>query len=107
MFGLETNLILLNETVVIKEKGAQLQVESRSMELQGYRSFLFAMGQRSDSSGSSCGAAKATTQFGYTEVHAWTTSRWRAYSPRWNLLDMCRICVRFKLHCNWAVLGVG
>jgi len=35
MFGLETNLILLNETVVIKDKGAQLQVESWSMELQG------------------------------------------------------------------------
>jgi len=35
MFGLETNLILLNETVVITDKGAQLHVESWCMELLG------------------------------------------------------------------------
>ena len=38
---------------------------------------------------------RETIQVQYTEVRAWMTSRWRAYSPMWSLLDMCRICVQF------------
>jgi hypothetical protein len=32
---------------------------------------------------------------GCMKFRAWTTSRWHAYSLRWSLLDMYRICVEF------------